>query len=605
MSLSTNLFFVFVLFIQISSFTCYNFISNNPLINLTPYTYPKRQGNLKDNYYQIAIMGTNDLHGYIFPEKFEHPTSHLKYSSKGLKYLAGYANILKRAWGKRFLWLDAGNQFQGGLESKVSQGKAMNQFFYIAGLDAATIGNHDWEYSAEFLKEYTKRSNKPFVVSNMYNTKLKSNISLANQYDSFILLAGKIKVGVIGITDMNTKQESKTDLSEYEFYDYKDIVISKAKELREQHAVNVVVLLSNPSMKCTNPPTDNKVLKLNKLSTSNNICNYEGELYTLLASLPQGTVDVVISSAGSSNALNHHFYNGIPIISANKNGENMNIVYLSFDKRTLQFIPSETSIEGPVPICDKVFSNTNTCDELSSIDDAVNAGQLVDFTFHSRTLDVDRRVDAIIEPYREQLMEYENTVVTTIPEEMAINYRKENFLGNVLSDFLIKTTNASISVINSGSARSVWSAGKINVLDVLKMFPFYDNFIVTFEMSGWELKRMIKQIQFGDVKEGLYQCSGVVTYFDKSNKVINVTLPNGNEINDDDTFTIASNDFCMPGYGDDFDKVKMFYKVKNLHYVKNFNDALIEYLKGFKHGLKKEEFYNEHALRFLFEQEHF
>ena len=188
---------------------------------------------------------------------------------------------------------------------------------------------------------------------------------------------------------------------------------------------------------------------------------------------------------------------------------------------------------------------------------------------------------------------------------MAINYRKENFLGNVLSDFLIKTTNATISVINSGSARSVWSAGDINVLNVLKMFPFYDNFIVTFEMTGWEVKRMIKQIQFGDVKDALYQCSGVVTYFDKNNKVINVTLPNGNEIKDDDVFTIASNDFCMPGFGDDFDKVKTFYTVKNLQYVKNFNDALIDYLKGFKKGLKKEEIYNENALRFLFEQEHF
>ena len=59
----------------------------------------------------------------------------------------------------------------------------MNQFFYIADLDAT----HDWGYSADFLKEYTKNSNKPFVVSNMYNTKLKSSIALANQYDSFIL----------------------------------------------------------------------------------------------------------------------------------------------------------------------------------------------------------------------------------------------------------------------------------------------------------------------------------------------------------------------------------------------------------------------------------
>ena len=97
MSLSANTFFVFVFLFQFSSFACLNF-NANALMTFTPYSYPKRQGNLKDNY----LMGRNDLHGYIFTEKFEHPTSYLKYLSKGWKYLAEYANILKRPWGKRF-----------------------------------------------------------------------------------------------------------------------------------------------------------------------------------------------------------------------------------------------------------------------------------------------------------------------------------------------------------------------------------------------------------------------------------------------------------------------------------------------------------------------
>ena len=71
MPVSANTFFVFVFLFQFSFFTYFNF-NTNPLINLTPYSYPKRQGNLKDNYYQITIMGRNDFHGDIFPEKFEY-----------------------------------------------------------------------------------------------------------------------------------------------------------------------------------------------------------------------------------------------------------------------------------------------------------------------------------------------------------------------------------------------------------------------------------------------------------------------------------------------------------------------------------------------------
>ena len=59
--------------------------------------------------------------------------------------MANMISTIKNQYGKdNTLWLDAGDQFQGGIESSklVSDGKIMNEFFNTGGLDASAIGNH-------------------------------------------------------------------------------------------------------------------------------------------------------------------------------------------------------------------------------------------------------------------------------------------------------------------------------------------------------------------------------------------------------------------------------------------------------------------------------
>ena len=595
---SLNLFFV--LFLITFSFSSYP--TNAAILNLSPYNYPKRQGNLKDNRYQIAIVGTNDLHGYIFSQNYTNPLTGKIYTNKGLKQLSGFISILRRGWGHRFLWVDAGNQFQGGLESKISKGKGMNQFFTFAGLSAATIGNHDFDYGTDFLKEYAENSTFPFVVSNVFDTTTESSLFLANQFKIFVLNAGRVKIGVIGLTDVDTKHLVKGELNQFEFKEYKDIVVKYASVLRLKYGVNAVMLLSNPGMKCKVYPDNNEELKMHYKSNSNNVCDYEGDLYNLLSSIPEGTVDVVVSGSTTSKNTNHHFFNGIPIISSIQNGKNFNIVYLSFDKNTFELYPDETSIEGPVPICNKVFANTKQCNELKTVEEAKNAGDLSNFLFHSRPLDLDERIDEIIKPYKERLYRYESEIVTTIPEEMSIDTEKESFLGNLISDFVLNASNANISVINTGAFKATWSPGELSVLEVYEMFPFYDNFIVTFTMKGSEVKKMIKEITFGDKTEMIYQTGGLQIEYDKKAKQVkNVLLRDGSELKDDEIYTVGSNDFLMPGFGDDFDKVKQWYKPTELKYIKNFNDRLIEYLRTFgDEGIKKNMFYDANNLRFRF-----
>ena len=586
---SLNLFFV--LFLFTFSFSFFNVKCT--FLNLSPYNYPKRQGNLKDARYQVALLGTNDLNGYLFPEYYTNPLTGKKYTGRGLKNLWGYISNIRRGWGSRLVWLDAGNQFEGTLESKVSFGESMNNFFNFAGLNGANIGKNDWNYGEDFLKHYTKRNNFPVTLTNVYDNNLESNIFLPNQFNITVLSAGKIKIGIIGISSFINEYDQK--LNNLEFKQYADAIIPAAASLRNVYGVNIVVLLSDPSMKCQEYPADNEELKLNIMSNSNNICQYEGELFNLLSLLPEKTVDVVISTSGESDSLNHHFFNGIPIISANKNGKNFNVIYLSFDKNTLEYIPSQTIIEGPIPVCHKVFANTKNCEELTSIEEANKAGELQNFLFHGRPLDFDPRIDTLFFPYIGMTAKYESEILTKLSETLKMEPSKETVLGNLISDYLINATEADIAIVDPAIAKGEWLVGNLNISNVLKMFPETKTFIVTFEMKGHEIKRMIKELTLH--KGNIYPTSGLIQYI-KSGKVKDVKLNDESEINDDQVYVIASTDNSVPKFENGFSEINQWYQPRNLHYIENFVFGIIDYLKSFgEDGFDKSEFYDTKLLR--------
>src|SRR5450432_1806192 len=81
----------------------------------------------------ITVIGTNDLHGAL----------------DRLPLLAGYVNNVRAARaadGGAVVLIDAGDLFQGTLESNLAEGadviKAFNQLGYVA----SAIGNHEFDY---------------------------------------------------------------------------------------------------------------------------------------------------------------------------------------------------------------------------------------------------------------------------------------------------------------------------------------------------------------------------------------------------------------------------------------------------------------------------
>ena len=87
----------------------------------------------------LSIIGTNDLHGRIFPRN----------GRGGLAVLAGYVNNLRavrKADGGAVLLIDAGDTFQGTAESNLTEGAVVIDAYNALGYAAAAIGNHDFDF---------------------------------------------------------------------------------------------------------------------------------------------------------------------------------------------------------------------------------------------------------------------------------------------------------------------------------------------------------------------------------------------------------------------------------------------------------------------------
>lgn len=63
----------------------------------------------------VTIIGSNDIHGQAFPTALSRQDTGQKYSYGGLVYMAGLIDILNDENKGNVLYLDGGDQFQGGI----------------------------------------------------------------------------------------------------------------------------------------------------------------------------------------------------------------------------------------------------------------------------------------------------------------------------------------------------------------------------------------------------------------------------------------------------------------------------------------------------------
>ena len=228
-------------------------ISSTPL-ELSDYNYPSPEET--DNIKYIAIMGTNDIHGEIFPNVFQSPEETTLLTG-GATNIYSYVKAMRKEWGEYFLWFDGGDQFQGTMECMLSDGSIMKDYYNYVNLDAIAIGNHEFDYGVEKLKEHIKSEKFPTLCANLYDKKNKKYIweegmwENVKPYQIYTLgTSPQIKIGVIGLATEETTFFTSTDLSDYVFDNYFDVTKRWTEYLRNEQKVDAVILLTHFGPRC-------------------------------------------------------------------------------------------------------------------------------------------------------------------------------------------------------------------------------------------------------------------------------------------------------------------------------------------------------------------
>lgn len=162
---------------------------------------------------QLRVLQTTDLHMQIFPYDYfnDQPIE-----NAGLSKAAMVIEDLRRN-SKNSLLFDNGDVIQGNpMGDFIALERSQREKSYhpiveamnIIGYDAATLGNHDFNYGLEFLRRSMKGANHPIVLANVA-TKLGSNPTEDETlFDPFCILdrvvidadgnPHDLKIGVIG-----------------------------------------------------------------------------------------------------------------------------------------------------------------------------------------------------------------------------------------------------------------------------------------------------------------------------------------------------------------------------------------------------------------------
>lgn len=481
----------------------------------------------------LTVIGTNDVHGAILPAG----------TGGGLATFSGYVESVRAARAKDggdVLLIDAGDMWQGTLESNLVEGKSVVEAYNAMGYTAATIGNHEFDFGPVgensvpvnkgddprgALKKRITEANFPVLSANIVYAANGENIDWDNVTPSTMVEAAGAKVGIIGLTTEDTLEVTATaNTVGLEITPLVDAIVREATALREDGA-DLVIVTAHAGGYCQqwNDPRD--------LSS----CNLNNEIIKVANALPAGFVDHIV--AGHMHRPMAHEINGIAVTSAFSSTRGFDRVDFTLDAVTGEVLGRR--IFPPQMICPAFNRESGDC-EWTETDPAL----------------VERAV-------------YEGTVVRPIPEVVAIadqarrhtqaikseslgvfletpfplDGTPESPLARLFTEAILEGVDADISIHNvTGGIRAELDAGPVTFGDIFEISPF-DNRVVVLDLSGADLRRVITaQARRSNRRAGF---AGMRVFVDCVDNAIDIrmVLNNGREIADDDRILVSTNDF--------------------------------------------------------------
>lgn len=483
----------------------------------------------------ISVIGTNDVHGVFLPEP----------GRGGLTTISGYVGAVRAARdedGGAVLLIDAGDMWQGTLESNLSEGASVVEAYNAMGYTAAAIGNHEFDFGplgeasipqSDFedargnLKQRAREMTFPLLAANLLDDSTGQLVDWENVSPSTMLDVQGIKVGIIGV--MTERALITTIGSNVIGLAIEPLVLSirrEARNLRDRGA-QLVIVSAHAGSRCEffDDPYD--------LSS----CYMDGEIMRVANALPQGLVDHII--AGHTHQNIAHFVNGISITSG--------------IARTVTFSRTDFVVDRTTgAILDRdIFTPQTPCPYVGISDGECaweNSQQVVAASYESRPVTPDETVLEISMRAATFAADKKNEKLGPfLDTPFLLDGNPESPLGNLFTDAMLESIEGDIAIHNvTGGIRATLPDGPLTFGSVYEVFPF-DNRVVVLDLSGKEVRKIIAAQAHNHRRRAGF--SGMRVFVDCRDDVMSVRMVrnDGEEIQDSDRIAVVSNDFLALG----------------------------------------------------------
>jgi 5'-nucleotidase / UDP-sugar diphosphatase len=474
------------------------------------------------NTLTFTILHSNDTHDHLEPTPYTGKDAagkdfNVQYG--GVGRIKAVVDSLKKTSINPVV-LDAGDVFTGTIYGMIYKGLADLAYMEAFGVQAQTIGNHEFDNGPSQLAEYIKNASFPVVSANIdasADPLLKSLIKPS----TILEIAGQ-KVGIVGVTTPSTPITS----SPGDTVKFLDPLISVQKAVDDLRAQGIA-----------------KIILLSHLGYSEDI---------KLAPLLKGVG--VIVGGHSHTPLGKYEGNGLPASEGNY-------------PTVLKDGNGKTILITQVWEWGKFYGSLR----LSMNGDGVPVGWKGTVTPVTAAFKADTRLQATLKAFTVPLDGFRKTVVGSsavkLNGERGDVRKRETNLSNLIADanlWRTKNLGTTISLQNGGGVRASIQAGPVTQGDILTVQPF-GNTLFVLEITGAELKAALENgVSQWEAGAGRFlQVSGLKYTFDLAQKpgarVTDVQIGTAKDgfkpLDAAATFKIVTNNFVAGG-GDGFDVFK-------------------------------------------------
>ncbi len=526
-------------------------------------------GNSQKKVTTLVLMTFNDLHGALRPrEDVTEDAEPQTVSVGGASLLASHARFLRDQFKDSLLILDAGDAWSGSLESDLLDGAPVVEFFNNLEITASTLGGHDFSFAPKYpdplrvLRDRLSQSRYPVISSNLIDTNSKKPLALLGLTTTKVVQANGVKVGILAVTSPAALKSVWAEAKKHlEFGRMRETILRSVESLKKEGA-DVIVLLAHVPLRCE------ERFSLDPMTTwrpTKGPSRCQGELAELLESLPNGLIDAVVS--GGSHSIVHHWIGGTPVVQSGGYGRFYHLIYLPFDTEKRTRLTAQYRIEGPVTLCERVFSNQGNCN-VHEPPPETGRGTLTRARFKGRIMEPSRDTDYTLNRALRATAAERGEILAEATRPVFHSSLRESEMGNLVADALKRETGADFAMINPGFIQDGLRSGNVTLEALYRALP-YDDRVVVLELKGSELRDILEIAFCGargvfsiaglQVKVVPFQTKGKVTDLNRDGTISHWEVRRLLDVRDEKTgkaiipgrsYTLATSEF-LAGGGDD------------------------------------------------------